>query len=120
MLYQQSPLYLTRAQFEQSLAGWEFDFVLRKDNTLALVFLVKGPEFHFAKFGNDLQVTREHLKKYPGSLLAKYGYALTKTPKTDQRQQRFNERLGFFRIGEDEFDIHYRIENSIGKPPCQY
>ena len=110
MLFAQSQLYLTKAEFTESLTGWTLDPVCRQDGTIGIIFMVKGPEFHFAKFGSDIQASRDHLKKYPGSLIQQYGYALTRTPKTATRQQRFNERLGFYRIGEDEFDVHFKIQ----------
>lgn len=103
-------LYLSREQYEQSLGGWTLDPLHRPDGSISFIFVVKGPEFHFAKFGNDVQASREHLLRYPGTLIQKYGYALTKTPKTDARQARFNRRVGFFVTGEDEFDLHMRIE----------
>ena len=111
LLFADTPLFLTREQFEQSLDGWTLDPVFRTDCSICLIFVSRGPEFHFAKFGADIQISRAHLKKYPGSLIEKYGYALTKTPLADRRQQRFNERLGFYRIAEDEYDIHYRIDH---------
>ena len=120
LLYAQTPLFVTPEQFQQSLDGWKLDPVFRADGGIGIIFVSRGPEFHFSKFGNDVQATRQHLKKYPGEIIAQHGYALTKTPKTDTRQQRFNERLGFYRIGEDEFDIHYRIDQLRKKEsPCQ-
>lgn len=113
-------LYLSREQYEQSLGGWTLDPLHREDGSVSMIFVVRGPEFHFAKFGSDVLASRDHLRKYPGTLIQKYGYALTKTPKTDARQARFNERLGFYRIGEDEFDIHLRIDQLRKKEtPCQ-
>ena len=119
LLFDQTPLFITREQFAQSLDGWTLDPVLRDDGSIAMIFVSKGPEFHFAKFGTDFQIGRAILKKYPGELIAQHGYALTKTPKTDTRQLRFNARLGFFPVGEDEFDIHLRINHLRTKePPC--
>lgn len=109
-LWADSPLFLTRAEFEKTLEGWTLEPVY-KDGEVAVVFVVKGPEFHFQKFDPSYQAGREILRRYPGELIARYGYALTRTPKDDTRQQRFNERCGFFRIGEDENDIHYKIDN---------
>lgn len=120
LLFADTPLFLTPEQFEQSLDGWTLDPVLRDDGSICFIFVSKGPEFHFQKFGTDVQASREHLRKYPGEIIAAHGYALTRTPKTDTRQQRFNERLGFYRVGEDEWDIHYRIDHLRKKePPCQ-
>jgi hypothetical protein len=122
LLWQQARerLYITREQFEQSLEGWFLD-TIHGPNGIAIVFVVKGPMFHFAKFDPTVKATRDHLRKYPGSLIAKYGYATTTTPKEDTRQRRFNERLGFFQTGEDDLDIHYRIEKLKFKeqPSCQ-
>ena len=119
-LFADTPLFITRAQFEQSLEGWTLDPVLRADGSIGIIFVSKGPEFHFQKFGTDIQASRAILNKYPGEIITQHGYALTKTPKTDIRQQRFNERLGFYRVGEDEFDVHFRIDHLRKKePPCQ-
>lgn len=119
LLYQVTPLFITREQFAQSLDGWTIDPVLRPDGSIGIVFISKGPEFHFAKFCTDVQASREHLKKYPGELIARYGYALTKTPKTMARQIRFNKRLGFVVTAEDESYIHFRIDHLRNKEtPC--
>lgn len=119
LLFADTPLFLTREQFSQSLDGWELEPVLRADGSIFVIFVVKGPEFHFAKFGDET-ASMAQLRKYPGELIAKYGYALTKTPKAATRQQRFNERLGFYRIGEDQFDVLYRIDHLRKKEsPCQ-
>jgi hypothetical protein len=119
-LWQDSPLFLTRAEFEKSLEGWTLDPVYGADMNMVGVFLVNGPKFHFSKFDPSYQAGRDILRKYPGSLIAKYGYALTSTPKEDVRQRRFNERLGFFQVGEDEFDIHYKIDKlRVKERPCQ-
>lgn len=107
-LWADSPLFLSREAFERTLEGWE---IHRVEGPLGLagVVITKGPEFHYAKFDPAYQVTRSDLRRWPGELVERYGYAITRTPKEDTRQQRFNERLGFERVGEDEYDIHYRI-----------
>jgi hypothetical protein len=113
-------LFITQDQYAQSLEDWEFDPLHRDDGSVSMIFVVRGPEFHFAKFGADVLVSRDHLRKYPGSLIQRYGYALTKTPKTDAKQARFNRRFGFYQIGEDEFDIHFRIDHlRVKETPCQ-
>jgi hypothetical protein len=118
-LWSDSPLFLTREEFEQSLAGCEFDPVVHEGATVG-VFVVKGPEFHFAKWDPLHQCSRDILRRYPGELIERYGYALTRTPKDDARQRRFNERLGFCAVGEDEYDVIYRIEKlRVKEAPCQ-
>ena len=114
-LWKQCPLFITREQFARSLEGWTFDPIYT-DGVMSVVFIVKGAHFHFAKFDKKFQASRAVLAKYPGSLIAKYGYAETKTPKDDMRQRRFNEKLGFVATGEDEYDITYRIERMKGMP----
>lgn len=102
-------LYVTPEQFAEGYEDCEFDPLRRADGSIWLLFIVKGPEFHFIKLGDE-PADKDVLRKYPGSLIEKHGYALTKTPKEDVRQVRFNQRLGFFVTGEDEFDFHMRIE----------
>ena len=120
LLFASSPLDLSPEQFESSLDDWDIETVLSADGQIGLMFISHGPEFHFQKFDIGIQATRAHLRKYPGDLIAKYGHALTKTPHEDTRQQRFNERLGFYKVGKDEFFIHYRIDQLRKKEsPCQ-
>ncbi len=118
LLWQDSPFYLTREDFAASLEGWKLEPVMQ-DDRLAVVFVVNGPEFHFHKADPAYQCTRETLRRFPGELIARYGYALTKTPIEDRRQLRFNERLGFYRTGEDEEFVHLRIDQLRGVTPCQ-
>lgn len=119
-LWADSPLFLTREEFEKSLEGWTLDPIRDAAGNAAVLFVVNGPRFHFAKFDPAYQAGREILRKYPGELIERYGYALTSTPKEDARQRRFNERLGFFQVGEDEHDIHYRIEKlKVKDKSCQ-
>jgi hypothetical protein len=108
-LWSDSPLFLSREEFARTLDGWELEPVMQ-DGKLAVIFVTKGPEFHFAKLDPAYQCTREILRRFPGEVIERHGYALTKTPKDDLRQMRFNQRLGFYRIGEDEYDIHLRID----------
>lgn len=108
LLWDDSPLFLSREAFAEALSAWEIHLV-ESLNGLAGVVITKGPEFHFKKLDPSYQVTRADLRRWPGELIAKYGYAHTRTPRDDLRQQRFNERLGFRRTGEDQYDIHYRI-----------
>lgn len=103
-------LFITREQFEQGLQGWHIDPVENERGTIAAVFVSRGPVFHFAKFDKALRCTKAHLRKYPGELIQRHGYAFTTTPKDDTRQIAFNKRIGFFVVGEDEHDYHMRIE----------
>ena len=108
-LWKDSPLFLTLEEFTRGLEGWQLDPIPGPQGVAGVV-VHKGPQFHFAKFDPSFQVGRDILKRYPGELIARYGYAETKTPIDDTRQQKFNQRLGFFVTGQDEFDLHMRIE----------
>lgn len=110
LLYAVTPLYVTREQFEKTLEGWDLCPYFREDGSVGMVFATKDAEFHFAKFDSEMTITRLHIRNHPGALIKSHGYALTKTPHAATRQQRFNERLGFYKVGEDEFCIHYRID----------
>ena len=116
-LWKDSPLFLTLEQFTQGLQGWELDPIQGPEG-IAGVIVHRGPEFHFAKFDPAFQVGRSILQKYPGDLIARYGYAETKTPIDDARQQRFNARLGFVEVSRDDLDITYRINRMRGQE-CQ-
>jgi len=109
-LWQDSPLFVSLEDFASALDGWELEPVMR-DGRPAVIFVVKGPEFHFAKLDPAFQCDRETLRRFPGELIARHGYAVTKTPKDDLRQQRFNRRLGFYPVGEDAEFIHFRIDS---------
>ena len=120
LLFANSFIFITREEFAHTLDGWDIEPHVMPAGNIGAVFVSKGPEFHFQKFDPAMQATRDILKKYPGELIAKHGFAMTRTPHTDRRQQRFNERLGFYRVGEDESFIHYRIDHLRKKEsPCQ-
>ncbi len=45
------------------------------------------------------------------SSFAEFGYVETRTPKIGyERQHRLNGKLGFVRTGEDEYNVHYRLD----------
>lgn len=111
-LWEDSPLFLTRAEFERTLQGCDIEPV-EEDGRAIGCFLVKGPEFHYAKF-DATPVGKRHLARL-AALIEQHGYAVTRTPKDDRRQCRFNEKLGFVKVGEDELDITYRIEKMRGR-----
>jgi hypothetical protein len=116
-LWKDSPLFLTLEEFTRGLEGWQLDPIPGPQGVAGVV-VHKGPQFHFAKFDPSFQVGRDILKRYPGELIARYGYAETKTPIDDARQQRFNARLGFVEVSRDDLDITYRINRMRGQE-CQ-
>jgi len=102
-------LFCTKEEFVASLDGWDLSPV-ELDGHLAFIVAIRGPRFHFQSFctGHVISIAmiREHLQP----IIDKHGYCETRTPKEDARQRRFNERFGFVKFGEDEYDIHYRID----------
>ena len=116
-LWKDSPLFLSLEEFTKGLQGWQLD-PIQGPQGVAGVVVHKGPDFHFAKFDPLFQVGRDILKRYPGELIARYGYAQTKTPIEDERQARFNRRLGFVEVSRDDFDITFRIHRMRGQQ-CQ-
>lgn len=109
-------LYITKDQFVQSLDGWTIDPV-SVDGKVAFLTLRKGPRFHFQSLGTRHRITRKMIREFLAPIIAEHGYALTNTPKDDERQRRFNELFGFKAVGEDEFDIYYRLD-AMRSAPC--
>ena len=101
--------FMTPAQFEVAKQSLNIrgHYV---DDRLVMAEIHNGPEFHFVLTDTRWHITKSDVRRVLAPIIAEFGYATTKTPKEDRRQQRFNERLGWFKTGEDEFDYHYRIE----------
>ena len=117
VLLQKSPLYISQDDFNFSINEWDLEAMYFQDGTPYLIFLVKGAEFHFSIVSDRAIIGKKELAAYPGSLILKYGHALTKTPVNDLRQKKFNERLGFFKTHEDQEFTYYRIEK-MRNTPC--
>lgn len=107
-------LYITKDQFIASLDGWAVEGI-EHEGELAFAFVHKGPQFHFQSFSKR-PITLKMIKSHLQPMIDQYGYVTTNTPKDDTRQHRFNRRFGFEAVGEDAFDIHYRLE---GIRQCQ-
>lgn len=99
----------TRAAFEKQWEGWE-RVEAKDDEQIAFVAFVKGPLFHFHSFRTGKGLSSTRIKQFLQQIIDKHGYATTKTPLEDGRQQRFNRRIGFAEVGRDEYDVIYRIE----------
>ena len=95
-------------EFALSFGDWVLRSVERDGREVAIL-ATNGPEFHFASFGGYPFTRRDIYDEVFLPLFAAYGCAETRTPKTDTRQQRFNHRIGFQKVGEDDRYIHYRI-----------
>ena len=113
-------LFITKEAFVQNLAGWDIKPVM-VDGVLAFITVQKGPDFHFQSLGTGHRITLRMIRDFLEPIIREHGFAATRTPKGDTRQRRFNERFGFKQVGEDVFDIHYRIEElpMSGDAKCQ-
>jgi len=101
--------FLSKELFIRGLDGWNIKPVWM-DDELAFVTAQRGPDFHFQSMGGGHKLTRAMINDYLQKIINEHGYAATKTPVDDVKQRRFNELFGFKVVGEDEYEIHYRIE----------
>jgi hypothetical protein len=112
--------YVTREEFERNMESWTLEPVER-EGMLVAVFATQGPELHFTTFkpgGRTFPASLRLIRERLEPLLERYGFVRTRTPKDEPRQRRFNERLGFVAVGEDEFFIFYRLDNPAWRHAC--
>jgi hypothetical protein len=102
-------LFVTREQFMAGLAEWQVEAVER-DGTMIGAVMRKGPEFHFCTTGALARIDRQVIRDVLAPQMERYGYVLTRTPKIDARQHRFNRVMGFVAVGEDRYNVHYRLD----------
>lgn len=102
-------LFTTKEQYFQDLEGWEIEAV-EYGGVIGAITIIKGPEMHFVTLDTGKPIPRRVVAEVLQKIISKHGYSITKTPKNDVRQHRFNRLIGYFPIGEDLYDIHYRIE----------
>lgn len=105
----ESVLYITKDEYVRTLAEWKIK-PIHMDGELAWITVQKGPEFHFQSVGKTRVLPMRIVRSFLQTIIDEHGFALTKTPLEDIRQQRFNRRFGFVEIGRDVFDISFRIE----------
>lgn len=102
-------LFVSREAFEAGLEGWDLAPIVLDGQEIG-VAMRKGPEYHFALVGRQVRIPRRLVEEQFAPQLEAYGHVITRTPKHETRQRRFNEAFGFVRTGEDALDIHYRLE----------
>lgn len=103
-------LYITKEQFERSLAAFEILPEYTKEGDLIGAVIQNKASFHFVVFGIKWSLNKELLARWPGKIIEQYGYAETYTPLEDTRQHRFNKRIGFFETHRDDKYVYFRIE----------
>lgn len=109
-------VFITKSEYLESLKGWTVKAHC-VDGILAFITVQRGPEFHFHSMNAKTRLSMRMIKKFLEPVIAEHGYAMTRTPHEDGRQQRFNRKLGFVEAGRTEFDVLYRIERI--NPSCQ-
>lgn len=110
-------LYVTKAQFLASLEGWTITPV-EHAGELVVITVTKGPELHFQALGKPIPMAV--VRSIVGTILEQHGHVVVRTPKTEPRQQRFNRAIGFVQTGEDDYDIHFRMDRFRERSaPCQ-
>lgn len=102
-------LYITKEEFVQNLQGWTIEPV-SIDGRVAFITLTNGPQFHFQTLRSGQRISMKMIRTFLQKIIDEHGYAETRTPKEDTRQRRFNERFGFKIVGDDEYDVVYRID----------
>ena len=108
-LENEEALYITKQEFMACYVDWDISPQYTGDVMVAAT-IIKGPEFHFARFTGDWTLTRADIRRYLEPILAQYGCVTTRVPKEDTRMARFIRILGFVPTGEDEFYIHNKLE----------
>jgi len=68
--------------------------------------------------GTGARISLKMIREFLRPIIERHGYAITHCPRDDERQQRFNLKLGFTVVGENEFHIVFRI-TSMDKTKCQ-
>ncbi|MGC8534856.1 MAG: hypothetical protein ACP5QR_04910 [Rhizomicrobium sp.] len=106
-------LFCSKNEFCRSLDGWAIE-PIEIGGELAFLTVKMGPKFHFHSLKTGHAMTRRMIVDFLRPIIAEFGYAETKTPHSDDRQHRFNHLIGFECVGEDAFDVIYRIYNVPG------
>lgn len=100
-------LFMPKEQYLEELRTYEIEPVNR-DGLLLGAVLRKGPELHFVTF-KAAPIPRATVRQALAPQFERYGYVVTKTPKVDARQHRFNRVVGFRPVGEDAWNVHYEL-----------
>lgn len=100
-------LFVPKETYMEALATYSIERVER-DGVLLGAVLRREDELHFVTFKNG-PIPRQVVRDALAPQFAQYGRVVTRTPKVDPRQHRFNRLVGFRQVGEDEYDIHFEL-----------
>lgn len=102
-------IFASRQDFVSGLEGW--DIVPRDiDGSTIGATLTRGPEFHFVTFGLRKTFPSSLISECLQPILDKHGFVVTRTPKDDIRQRRFNALIGFRVMSEDEYYVNFHMD----------
>lgn len=103
--------FLSKKEFAESIKDWCITprYI---DGELIGATLDFGAEFHFVTFGKRKPLSAALITECLQPIITRCGYVLTRTPKEDMRQRRFNELIGFSVHDEDEHYVNF-IMNRI-------
>lgn len=102
-------IIISRAAYSESLSGWEF-FPVVIDGQEAGVVMTQGHEMHthvIAPYGRTCG--RRVLRQSVQAQVDRMGYATTRTL-PDTKVVRLLERMGFYKIGECDGVLEYRLD----------
>lgn len=111
MLYAEvkTQVVISREAYAQQLQDWEF-FPVFIDGQEAGVVMTQGHEMHthvIAPYG--IQCARRVIRQSVQAQIDRMGYATTRTLE-DKKVVRLLERMGFYRTGESNGILDYRID----------
>lgn len=102
-------LFVTREQYMADLDQWEIE-PIEVAGEIAFAIMVKGAAIHLASFRTGHKFPLHAFKDRVQDLLDRHGHVETRTPKGETRQRALNEVFGFAKTGEDDYDVHYRLD----------
>lgn len=100
--------FIPKKDFVKALKNWDIRPIV-EDGVLIAIVGEDGPHMHFETTGSGKPIPRRVVIDILQRIIDRHGYAVTKTPKEEERQHRFNRLIGFEVTGEDEYDVHYKI-----------
>lgn len=99
------------AQFEQAMQDWDV-LPLHEHGELIGGVLAKGNELHVGYARQPRATIRPYIRAILGKALEEHGVVLTSVQAENIVGQRFCERLGFVKIGEEGGTIRLRCDRS--------
>lgn len=105
----QETLFISRDQYMRDLEPWTLEPV-EIDGKVAFVIMVKGPAIHLVSFRTGHKFPLRAFTRRVQALIEQHGHVETKTPIWEAKQQALNEAFGFTRVGQDEYDVVYRLD----------